>query len=127
MSNTKEAIIKTNTKNFFKYWLILTKPLHKLKQREINVLALLIYYYFEFKKEVLNDDLAWKLTFEHDTKLKIKEDLNIKLDQSITNIIYALGKKKIIVNKSINKSFMPNIDLNKDNKFSLIFKFEIND
>ncbi len=125
MSNTKQALIKTNVKNFFNHWLVLTRPLHKLKQQEISVLALLLYHYFEFKKDITNDELAWKLTFDYDTKVKIKNELNIKLDQSINNILYSLRKKKIIIDQSISKSFIPNIDLNKDNNFSLIFKFEI--
>lgn len=124
MNNTKEAIIKTNSKKFFNYWLLLTKPLHKLKPIEVNVLALLLYYYFEFKKEIKNDSIAWKLVFEHDIKLKIKNELNIKCDQSITNVIYKLRKKNIIINNTVNKSFIPNID---DKTSLLVFKFEIND
>ena len=124
MNNTKEAIIKTNSKKFFNYWLLLTKPLHKLKPIEVNVLALLLYYYFEFKKEIKNDSIAWKLVFEHDIKLKIKNELNIKCDQSITNVIYNLRKKNIIINNTVNKSFIPNID---DKTSLLVFKFEIND
>ena len=127
MSNTKQALIKTNVKNFFNHWLILTKPLHKLKPQEISVLYLLIYYYFEFKKDMTNDELAWKLTFDYDTKVKIKDELNIKVDQSITNILYSLRKKKVIVDNKVSKSFIPNIDFKTSNTFTLVYKFEIED
>jgi len=122
--NTKQALIKTNSKNFFKHWLILTRPLHKLKSQEINVLALLLYNYFELKKQITNDDLSWKLTFDYDTKLKIRRELNI-MQASFNNVIYSLRKKKIITEGKINKSFVPILNLESSNTYSLIFKFEI--
>jgi len=125
MSNTKQALIKTTSKNFFKHWLVLTQPLHKMNTQSINVTALFLYYYFEFKKEISNDDLAWKLTFDYDTKTKIKEELNISQDQVLRNMMTVLRKDKVIVDNKINKSFIPIIDLNKSNSFSLIYKFEI--
>ncbi len=124
MSNVKEALIKTTNKNFFKHWLLLTKPLHKLPTAEINILALLLYYYFEYKKEIKSEELIWKFVFDYTTKNKIKKELNIKVDQSLQNVLYSLRKKKIINNNIISKSFIPNI---KDNEHSLIFKFEIID
>lgn len=126
MNNTKQVLIKSNVKNFFKHWLVLTKPLHKLNNQEISVLHLLIYYYFDFKKEISNDALAWKLTFDYDNKLKIKEELGIKVDQSLSNILYSLRKKNIIKDNVVSKSFIPNIDLN-TNTFTLSYKFEINE
>ena len=126
MSNVKQALIKTNIQNFFKHWLTLTKPLHKLKPQEMNAIASLLYYYFEFKKEIQNDDLAWKLTFDYDTKHKIYAELNV-IEGSFNNTLYALRKKKIIIDNKINKSFIPILDLTTSNTYSLIFKFEIND
>lgn len=126
MSNVKQAIIKTKYKSFFKHWLTLTEPLHKLNKKEIEVLALLLYYYFEFKKEINNDNLSWKLTFDHDTKSKIINELNLSSDQILQNVLTALRKKKIVLNNKINQSFIPEMDLTKSNIFSIIYKFEIN-
>jgi len=81
---------------------------------------------FEFKKEIQNDDLAWKLTFDYDTKHKIYAELNV-IEGSFNNTLYALRKKKIIIDNKINKSFIPILDLTTSNTYSLIFKFEIND
>lgn len=124
MSNVKQALIKTNVKNFFKHWLTLTKPLHKLKQHEISILSLLLYNYFELKKTILNEDLAWKLTFDYDSKHKIYEELNIS-EGSFNNALYLLRKKGVIKDNKINKSFVPVLNLEKDKTYSLIFKFEI--
>lgn len=127
MSNIKQAIIKTKEKTFFKHWLTLTEPLHKLNKKEIEVLSLFMFYYFEFKKEIANEELCWKLTFDHDIKLKILNELNLSSDQILQNILTGLRKKQIIINNKINISFIPQIDLKKSNTFSLIYKFEIND
>ena len=120
-------IIKTNEKNFFRHWLILTKPLHKLPNQKIEVVALLLHTYFNFKKEISNDDLAWKLTFDYDSKLKIKNEMGISTDQIFSNLLTTLRRDKVIINNKISKSFIPNIDLKNTNMFSLIYKFEIND
>lgn len=124
MSNTKQALIKTNIKNFFKHWLTLTKPLHKLKPQEMNAIAALLYYYFEYKKDISNDELAWKLTFDYDTKHKIYQELNV-IEGSFNNTLYSLRKKNVITDNKINKSFIPVLDLTTSNTYSLIFKFEI--
>ena len=125
--NAKQALIKTNEKNFFRHWLILTKPLHKLPNQKIEVVALLLHTYFNFKKEISNDDLAWKLTFDYDSKLKIKNEMGISTDQIFSNLLTTLRRDKVIINNKISKSFIPNIDLKNTNMFSLIYKFEIND
>lgn len=124
---TKQALIKTTEKNFFKHWMNFTKPLHKLNNQEVNIVSLLLYYYFQFKKETNNDDIAWKLTFDYDTKAKIKEELELSTDQGMRNILTTLRKKKVIIDNKISPSFIPTIDLKKSKSFSLIFKFEIND
>lgn len=121
----KQALIKTDEKTFFKYWLIFTQPLHKLNDKDIDVTALLLFYYFEFKKELSNDEIAWKLTFDYDTKAKIINELQLSSGQILRNILTSLRKRKVITDNQINPSFIPKF--NKDDKdFSLIFKFEIN-
>jgi len=122
----KQALIKTNEKDFFKHWLVFTKPLHKLDKMELEITSLLLYYFFQFKKEVSNDHLAWKLAFDYETKTKIVKEIGTN-DQSFRNVLTSLRKNKVIVNNQINPSFIPIINLEKSRLFSLIFKFEIND
>lgn len=122
----KQALIRTSEKNFFKHWLVFTKPLHKLDKMELEVTALLLYHFFEFKKEMSNDHLAWKLTFDYETKAKIVKELNTN-DQSFRNVLTALRKNNVIVDNQINPSFIPRLDLDRSRVFSLVFKFEIND
>ena len=126
MGGIKQALIKTTEKDFFKHWLILTKPLHKLNSLEINITSLLLYYFFQFKKEMDKDHLAWKLTFDYEIKSKIVKELKIN-DQMFRNTLTILRKSNVITNNQIAPSFVPKINLKESNSFSLIFKFEIND
>lgn len=124
--NQRQANIKTSKKNFFKHWLSLTKPFHKLRPQEQEVLSLLLYYYFEYKKDISKDNLVWKMVFDYDTKMLMKEELGNMKDVGFQNILSSLRKKEVIQGKQISPSFIPN--LNKGAKdFSLIFKFTFND
>ncbi len=124
MTNKKQALIKTNKKDFFKYWLLFTKPLHQLKGPEISVLSLLLFYYFELKEKVSDDDLVYKLLFDYDTKMKIKNELNY-LDQTLQNSLTLLRKLNVIKDNKISPSFIPDIN-NNSNEFTLTYKFNIN-
>jgi len=124
--NQRQALIRTTRKNFFKHWLSLTKPFHKLRPQEQDVLALLLYYYFEYKKDIKRDDLVWKMVFDYDTKMLMKEDLSGMKDVIFQNTLSSLRKKEVVKDKQVNPSFIPNITKDANN-FNLIFKFEIND
>lgn len=103
----------------------MTRPFHKLSQQQINVLALLLYYYFENRKDITNNKILWKEVFDYDTKTKIQKELNIK-PQGIQNVLTALRKKKIIIDNEIIKTYVPNIEY-KSTTFNLLFKFDIID
>lgn len=108
-----------------KLWLELTRPFHKLTQQQTNVLALLLYYYFEYRKDITNSRVLWKEVFDYDTKTKIQKELNIK-PQGIQNVLTALRKKEIIQGNEIIKTYVPNIEY-KAKEFNLLFKFNIVD
>lgn len=123
MKNSKIANINITIKDLFLKWLEITRIFHKLTNQEIKVLALLLYYYYKYKKEITNDKILWKIVFDYDTKHLIKEELNIK-DQGIQNILTSLRKKKVIVNNKISNAYIPNLEEN-NNNFKIIFNFNI--
>ena len=108
-----------------KLWLELTRPFHKLTQQQINVLALLLYYYFENRKDITNNKILWKEVFDYDTKAKIQKELDIK-PQGIQNVLTALRKKNIIMDNEIVTTYVPNIEYGSKH-FNLLFKFDIID
>lgn len=123
MKNSKIANINITIKDLFKKWLEITKLFHKLTNQEIEVLALLLYYHYKYKKDITNEKILWKILFDYDTKLEIKEELNIK-DQGIQNVLTSLRKKNIIRDNKIVSTFIPELDQDGKN-FKIIFNFNI--
>lgn len=123
MKNVKQANINVKLKDLFFKWLEITKPLHKLTNQQQEVLALFLYYHYKIKHETTNEKILWKIVFDYDTKMKIKEDLNIK-DNVLQNIMTHLRKRKIIIDNKISPIYIPSLELNSTN-FKIIYNFNI--
>lgn len=123
MKNVKQANINVNFKGLFKHWLDITKSFHKLTNQEQSILSLLLYYYYEYKKEITNETILWKMVFDYDTKAKIKEELGMK-DQVLQNNLTKLRKKNIVQDNQIVKTYIPQLSEDVKN-FKVIFNFNI--
>jgi len=124
MKNSKIANINTDLKTLMKHWLKFTKPFHSLNKQQQNILALLLYYYFEYKKEIKNEDMLWKIVFDYDTKMKIKKELDDLPDYTLQNNLTSLRKKKVIINNTVSKAYIPNIEIGAK-KFVIQYNFNI--
>ena len=127
MSNVKEANININIKDLFFKWLDITRSWHNLNNQQQQLLALLLYYHYLYKQEITNEKILWKIIFDYDTKMKIKEDDvfdNNLSDNSFNNLLSQLRKKKVVVDNKIAPRFIPEID-NKSKQFKVIFNFNI--
>src|SRR5699024_2608949 len=123
--NKKVANINIKIKDLFNKWLDITASFHKLTPQPKEILALLLYYHYQYKKEITNDKILWKIVFDYDTKMKIKEEMGIK-DQAIQNALTLLRNKNIIVNNKISEGFIPTFSKD-SNTFQIIFNFNIID
>ena len=123
--NNKGKFIKipVNEKSIFKSYLSLTKPLNKLGPKEIDVLSLILYYNHIEKPNFRKDEDRWRKVFDYDTKMKIKEELDMK-DYSLQNILSSLRRKKVVQNNVVMPYYIPNFD--GSNSFRLVFSFELN-
>lgn len=125
MKNGKIANINVSRKRLYYRWLEITKPFHKLTSQQHNILSLLLYYFFEYRKDISNDKLCWKMVFDYDTKQLIKKELGIK-DPNLQNVLTTLRKKGVVIDNEIVSTYIPNIE--KDSKnFKIIFNFNIVD
>lgn len=124
MKNVKKKVvtIPTSLKNVLKQYLVITKPMNKLRPKEIDVMSLLLYYNILEKPNFVRDDDRWKKIFDYDTKLKIKEELEIE-DYTLQNILSSLRKKGAIKDNKIQDYYIPDIDTKTEN-FMLIFNFK---
>ena len=125
MKNVKVANINVKLKGLFLRWLELTVMFHKLTEKERQVLALLLYYHFILKKDITNPKILWKMVFDYDTKMKIKEELGLK-DASFQNLLTALRKKNIIKDNMIVPTYIPDLDERATN-FKIIYNLNIVD
>lgn len=129
MNNTKVANLNVKLKDLFFKWLDVTKAWHKLNNQQQQVLALLLYYHYRYKKDITNNKVLWRLLFDYDTKIKIKEDPVFEKelsDSALNNIFSILRKKKIIIDGEISPLYIPEL-ASKSNNFKIIFNFNIID
>ena len=129
MNNVKIANLNIKLKDLFFTWLDITKSFHKLNNQQQQVLALFLYYHYLYNKEITNEKILWKILFDYDTKLKIKEDEVFKnglSDNSFQNIMTHLRKKGIIKDNKISSVYIPEISI-KSKNFKIIFNFNIVD
>lgn len=108
--------------SFFKNWFIFLKPLHKLTDREIDVIASFIAQRYELSKVIQDADILDKVTMSNDTKKKVRQDCNISI-QNFQVIMSNLRKHNVIIDNKINPRYIPNIEDEK--AFQLMFYFDI--
>lgn len=119
---TKVANLKAGVKETIRWYLKFTQPVNKLKDKEIEVLTLIIYFYY--MSDAVEEDDKWAEAFHYDTKLKIREILNLNSEYVLNNYLTSLRKKGAIKNNKVVPAFNPN--LNKDSeKFRIIVNFDI--
>jgi DNA-binding MarR family transcriptional regulator len=114
----KNIPIATTENKFFRQYLELINPLLKLRGKELDVLAELMYYNYKFKD--IPDEHRWKLIFDYDTKTKIRTKLDLS-DASMNNNLSALRKKGIIKLNKVRDVFL----VYPSSNFSLNFKFNV--
>jgi len=114
--------VTTNKRLYFRQALELLKPIppiNLLANRELDVLAEFLYYNNEYKD--IAEDLRAKIIFDYDTKLAMREYLDMG-EAPFNNILTLLRKKGILTKRGI----VNNYGLNPDNP-DIIFKFKIED
>ncbi len=126
MANISVKRIETDEKKLFLYWLVFLKPYHGLRQKEMEALAVFLFYRHKLDLEVLNKELIDKLLFSQDVRKNIMAELNITSSYAFNNMLTALRKKGVISKENIIlPSLIPNFIPGSDN-FKLIFNFEVN-
>jgi hypothetical protein len=115
--------IHTDKKSIFRYWLEFLKPYHKLRQKEIEALSLLLYYRYELSREIKDVEMVEMILFSTQTRTKIRADLNNMGQKVFNNLLTSLRKKKIITkDNKINHILIPQMT---EDGFKLVFDFEI--
>jgi DNA-binding MarR family transcriptional regulator len=112
--------LKTEKKVFFRQYVEILDPLVKLRPKEMDVLAELLYYNNELKD--IKSANRWKLIFDYDNKKEIASSLKISVASLGNNLTY-LRKRGIIVDNKV----VDNLLVYPGKTFKLTFKFAVND
>lgn len=115
--------IKNSKEQFFKTWLIILQPFLKLRNKELDLLAKLLYHRYLISIEVKNKDMLDELLFSIKIKKQIIAELKIP-EHAYNNLLSCLRKKKLIVDKSINNKIIPVITEPFDN-FKLVYNIDV--
>lgn len=115
-----EKIVALNTeeKVFYRQYVEILDPLIKLRSKELDVLAELLYYNNKLKNIDIKN--RWKLILDYDNKKEIASNLNISVASLGNNLSY-LRKKGIIVDNKV----VDNLLVYPGKSFKLIFKFNV--
>jgi hypothetical protein len=116
----KEIPVPTTTRKFFRQYISLLNPILKLRDKEAAVLGELLYHSWLHKD--IPEPSRWKLVFDYDTKLGIKEELGMS-SASLDNIFTALRKKKII--DPLENKLSKGLVVDPKFPFELSFKFTV--
>lgn len=110
--------------SFFRFWFEFLAPIHKLTERETDVITSFVKQRYELSKVIKDEGILDKVVMSEDTKRKVREECNITVPH-FQVIMGKLRKNKLIVDGKINKRFIPQIP--EDAKeFKLLLYFDMN-
>lgn len=108
--------IKSNPKlkmspegDFFRVWVEFLKPLHKLANREMDVLAMFLKERYELGKKIIDQDMLDQVLMSEEGKRSIRKacDISVKHFQVIMS---KLRKNGVIRDNKICMNLIPSID-----------------
>ena len=115
--------IHTDKKSIFRLWLEFLKPYHKLRNKEIEALSLMLYYRYELSREIPNVDMVDMILFSTETRSKIRSELNNMSQKVFNNLLTSLRKKGVLTkDNKIHHNLIPNMA---EKGFKLVFNFEV--
>ena len=122
-NNMNVRRIHTSKKSIFRFWLEFLRPYHKLRTKEIEALALMLYYRYELTREIKDMEMVDMILFSTQTRTKIREDLGGMGQKVFNNLLTSLRKKEVITkDNKINPVLIPNMT---EDGFKLVFDFEV--
>lgn len=118
------AQLNIDFRRLLEYYLQLTKPMHKLRDKEIKLLSAILYLYYSELENFSRVSDTWKKVFDYDSRIQLMEEVSMNT-QVFNNYLTALRKKGVIKNNQVVPSYTPLTDHNCD-IFELKFVFNIN-
>lgn len=115
----RSLTIPVNKRDFFKAYVEILQPFIKVRNREGEVFAELLYQCY-LRRNVENKKDMFKLVFDYDTREQIQEQLSIS-SAVFRNTLSALRKKRLIIDNTIPNHHL----MEPDEEMKLTFRFLI--
>jgi hypothetical protein len=111
--------------DFFRKWVEFLTPIHKLPNKEKDMVALLLSKYFELSKSVSNPSVISKILLSKESRDELRQECGMTVTYFNT-VLLKLKKKGIIINKELNPKFIPKglEDTNSSLQLLLYFDFD---
>ena len=109
-------------RKFYRQYIEILQPMLKLRKREADVFAELLYHNY-LKRDIKDAEDRFKLVFDISTRNKISEKLDIS-NAVIQQALGGLRKKNVIKGITIRETFAVEPE---NGVFSLHFKFVVKD
>lgn len=108
---------------FCEQWFNMLRPIHKLSNTEIKLIATMVRFRYELSKKITDKDLLEEYLMNPETKLKIREACNMSAS-SFQVSMHKLKKNKVIVDNRINPKLIPDF---KGSDYKLLLYFDVKD
>lgn len=95
--------------NFYRNWLRFMRPMNKLTDKEIDVLAALLLKRFELSKSIIDSNVLDTILLGTEVKKQIREEVNLTANHFHV-VIAKLKRVGIIQGNRLNKKFIPNVE-----------------
>jgi hypothetical protein len=123
-NNTTVVGISTSLDlEFFKYWVDFLFPIHKLSRRDADVTASLLYRRHQLSEVISNEDVLDAVLLSTEQRRIMRAQFGLT-QQNFQVIMAKLRAKHVIVNKKINKRFIPNLSKDAD-EYKLTIHFRM--
>src|SRR5574344_681027 len=109
---------------FYVAWCKLIRGFSNLTPQQEQFLALILARRHKLSKVILDENLLTKNIFDTEFRGEVVEKLGLTSKQNVSNLLDAM-KKKGVLNEdlTITKSYIPNVDFDKDT-FTITFVFK---
>lgn len=105
------------------YYLQITKPMHKLSDKKIDLLTEILHLYTIEQKNFVREADVWKIVFDGENRAKIRNNLDMA-KQVFENYMSDLRKRGVIIDNQVNPKYNPSIAPG-CTSYELLFKFNI--
>lgn len=113
--------IPCTKESFLKVWFDFLRPVHRLTQKETDVAICFVKHWYKLRDTVKDDRQLNQLLFSPQEKAAICEELGLS-PQHMRKIMVKLRQRHIVVNDTLNYSYIPKYT--EGSPFRLMFIFE---